>query len=267
MEKINGRLFTFGCSLTRYHWPTWADILGRSYKEHHNWGNRGAGNRQIMERFLECLSKTSFTSDDVIVIQWTDFHRFDYHITDDEAQETWYPGGSLFANTDQDPTKGFIINKMWSEDSYMMHSFNYMLAVSKLVQATRCRVLMAFSHDARPYINMSKWQNYRSLLQNNYFIDGDMYDWLVTMYDKRVSFKGAEPGNLSDEKFMDYHPTPEMHFKWLNDKLNVKLNIQLDKQFAKDMQKAVESVDNYQDIGQAILDAGYDTNKNYVRGY
>ena len=31
-----GRLFAFGCSLTRYHWPTWADILGQSYYEFQN---------------------------------------------------------------------------------------------------------------------------------------------------------------------------------------------------------------------------------------
>lgn len=267
MEKTNGRLFTFGCSLTRYHWPTWADILGQSFTEYQNWGNRGAGNRQIFERFSECLAKNDLSSHDTVVIQWTDFHRFDYHVWDDEAHETWYPGGSLFANVQQDPTKGFLVSKVWSEESYMMHSFNFIHAATHLARNARCKVLMTFSNDFRPYLKMNKWAPYKKLLQNNFWVDGDMYDWLITSYDHRLKFKGAEPGNLNDEKFMDYHPTPMMYYKWLHDKISTKLNIQIDKDFAMKMQRAVEAVDDYQDLGKAVLNAGYDTNKNYVRGY
>jgi hypothetical protein len=267
MVKTNGRLFTFGCSLTRYHWPTWADILGQSYKEFYNWANRGAGNRQIFERFSEFLSKTDLSVDDVIVIQWTDFHRFDYHIWDEEAHETWYPGGSLFANVEQDPMKGFVVSKVWEEESYKMHSFNFIHAAVSLARNTPCKILMTFSQDFRPDLNMSYWKNYKKILQNSYWIEGDMYNWLCELHDGRLSFSGAKPGDLAEDKHMDYHPTPIMYYKWLKEKVSTKLGIQIDLEFATKMQNAVQKVERYQDIGQAVLDAGYDTNKHYVRGY
>lgn len=32
------RLFTFGCSFTKFFWPTWADILGQEFDYYENWG-------------------------------------------------------------------------------------------------------------------------------------------------------------------------------------------------------------------------------------
>ena len=46
------RIFAFGCSLTQYFYPTWADILIHHYKSEgttigENWGRSGAGNQYI----------------------------------------------------------------------------------------------------------------------------------------------------------------------------------------------------------------------------
>jgi len=35
------RLFAFGCSFTQYKWPTWADILGKSFDLSYNLGKSG----------------------------------------------------------------------------------------------------------------------------------------------------------------------------------------------------------------------------------
>ena len=51
----NQRLFTFGCSLTRYHYPTWANIGGKNFTEFQNWGAPGGGNNFI----LNSVSKIS----------------------------------------------------------------------------------------------------------------------------------------------------------------------------------------------------------------
>jgi hypothetical protein len=126
---------------------------------------------------------------------------------------------------------------------------------------------MTFSQDFRPDLNMSYWKNYKKILQNSYWIEGDMYNWLCELHDGRLSFSGAKPGDLAEDKHMDYHPTPIMYYKWLKEKVSTKLGIQIDLEFATKMQNAVQKVERYQDIGQAVLDAGYDTNKHYVRGY
>lgn len=261
-----GRLFAFGCSLTRYHWPTWADILGTSYYEFQNWGNRGAGNRQIMERVAECLTQNNFTGEDTIIVQWTDHHRFDQHKWDPEMPESWYPGGNIFTDTGADPLKTFVINKMWHEESFMMHTFNYIYATTAMLRNTKARVLMFFGNDLRPELNQPQWNMYKQFMMNNYWIDGDLYNWTVQRHDNRLKFKGAKLGDLSEEPTMDFHPTPIMHYEFLKERVSSKVGLQANKQFADKMQKALENCEHYKDIGQAIIDAGYDTNKNYKRG-
>ena len=39
-------LYTFGCSFTKYVWPTWADLL-LSQVDGENWGMCGGGNKFI----------------------------------------------------------------------------------------------------------------------------------------------------------------------------------------------------------------------------
>jgi hypothetical protein len=74
------RLFTFGCSFTRYCWPTWADILGREYEHFENWGQSGAGNQFIFNSLIECNLKNKLSPDDTIIIMWSNVFRQDRYI-------------------------------------------------------------------------------------------------------------------------------------------------------------------------------------------
>lgn len=79
MNQYPRRLFTFGCSLTRYHWPTWADILGQQFDYFENWGQPSGGNNFIFNSVIECDTRNNFTPNDVIVIMWTSISRIDYY--------------------------------------------------------------------------------------------------------------------------------------------------------------------------------------------
>lgn len=74
-----GRLFTFGCSLTRYQYPTWADILGKEWEYYENWGKPGSGNLYILNSLIECLHRNNLSSDDYVMIMWTGLSRIDYY--------------------------------------------------------------------------------------------------------------------------------------------------------------------------------------------
>ena len=80
------RVFAFGCSLTQYFYPTWADVLIHDYKSKgatvgENWGRSGAGNQYISTRLWEANTEYNFTKDDVILLQWSSFFREDrYHM-------------------------------------------------------------------------------------------------------------------------------------------------------------------------------------------
>lgn len=75
--NIKGRLFTFGCSMTKYYYPTWADILGRSWSYYENWGMAGSGNHFIFNSIFECDKKNKLTSDDTVIVMWTSLARLD----------------------------------------------------------------------------------------------------------------------------------------------------------------------------------------------
>lgn len=260
------RLFAFGCSLTRYHWPTWADILGRSFDEFQNWGNRGAGNRQIFERFSEAVAKNNFTEEDVIFIQWTDYHRFDRKYDNPNMEESWYQGGNLLVDAENDPIKIFVLRKLWEENSYVLHTWNFINAAVVMSKSLKCKVYMTFGNDISNDLNQDALQPYKKILDYSNWINTDIYQWLIKNYDKRTSFSGAQYWTDSN-KMIDHHPTPIMYYHWLDKHVSKKLNVTLDKEFATKMQEVVETVSVYNDLGDAIRNAGYDTNKYYQRGY
>lgn len=77
------RFFAFGCSFTDYHWPTWADIIGKDIPFYENWGRISAGNQFIFNSFIECDAKYHFDQDDLVIIMWTSIEREDrYHGND-----------------------------------------------------------------------------------------------------------------------------------------------------------------------------------------
>jgi len=82
------RLFTFGCSFTNYHWPTWADILGREFDYYENWGQTGGGNPFIFYSLIECLRKNQVQVTDTIVVMWSSIARLDYY-----ANHKWITHG------------------------------------------------------------------------------------------------------------------------------------------------------------------------------
>ena len=79
MKSGRGNLYTFGCSMTSYNWPTWADILGKEYDYFENWAKPGAGNNFIFNSIIECLTKKNFGQYDTIIIMWSGITRIDYY--------------------------------------------------------------------------------------------------------------------------------------------------------------------------------------------
>lgn len=88
------RFFAFGCSFTRYVWPTWADIIGRSYdaKDYHNFGMIAAGNEFIFHQIMQAKNHYNFGPEDLILICWTNFAREDRYICGQ-----WLASGNIFS--------------------------------------------------------------------------------------------------------------------------------------------------------------------------
>ena len=79
MLDYSGKLYTFGCSMTKYYYPTWADILGKEFSYYENWGEGGQGNLFIFNSVIECLARNKITDKDTIIVMWSAISRFDYY--------------------------------------------------------------------------------------------------------------------------------------------------------------------------------------------
>lgn len=113
---MNKRLFTFGCSFTRYAWPTWADIAATQFESTENWGRVGAGNSFIFYSLCEAIKRNNINKDDTVAIMWTSISREDRWT----QKDGWITPGSVYNQTvysDQwveqfaDPT-GYLIRDM-----------------------------------------------------------------------------------------------------------------------------------------------------------
>jgi len=75
---MNKRLFTFGCSFTKWSWPTWNDYIGLSFDEYYNFACGGADNKNILYRLLQADKNYKFTSDDCVMVMFSSFNRMSY---------------------------------------------------------------------------------------------------------------------------------------------------------------------------------------------
>jgi len=86
------RVFTFGCSLTQFFYPTWADLLIKQTGTGQNWGRLGAGNQYIFTRIWEADSIYHFNKDDVVIVQFTGMFRDDRFI----EGHGWHLAGGIY---------------------------------------------------------------------------------------------------------------------------------------------------------------------------
>lgn len=147
------RFFAFGCSFTKYVWPTWADLLAHDFEESYNYGFPGVGNRAIMERVMEAHARHKFTKDDVVIIQWSSHIRHDWHMPTSlefigrPKLHGWQTSGSVYG-----PLNCDLFTKQWhdiffNEESYMIHTLNAMIAVTTLLKKINCVWYMTAMRD------------------------------------------------------------------------------------------------------------------------
>lgn len=96
-KKNTKRLFTFGCSFTKYNYPTWADItaLYVEPKEYYNFGRQGAGNIYITNMISQADEYFNFQSDDLVIVMWSELDREDRYYTPTTEPARWECRGNI----------------------------------------------------------------------------------------------------------------------------------------------------------------------------
>lgn len=125
---MKSRLFTFGCSFTQYHWPTWADILGKEFDEFQNWGLNGSGNYCIFNSLNECMLRNNITEHDTVIIMWTNIMREDRYINN-----KWITLGNIHTQKSSGFNKA-IIKYLLDERGYLLRDLSFIHSAKNLLE-------------------------------------------------------------------------------------------------------------------------------------
>jgi hypothetical protein len=125
------RLFTFGCSYTRWHWPTWADIIARDIGCHYeNWAEPGLGNVGIQHKMLECDLKNKFTADDLVLVAWSGWTREDRYLGASYSmkflEKYWHLENDIMKNA-----TAIITANQCHNINYQSHIFDYDVSLNE----------------------------------------------------------------------------------------------------------------------------------------
>jgi hypothetical protein len=125
MTNSDKRLFTFGCSFTKYVWPTWATIVGQEFLEFENWGCVGAGNMFIFNALVEASITRNISSDDTVMIMWSSMPREDRY-----KNNRWLCPGNIYNQTLY--SQGFVdkfadLRGFYIRDLALIHSAKMIL--------------------------------------------------------------------------------------------------------------------------------------------
>ena len=122
-----GRLFVFGCSMTRYRYPTWADILGDNWAFYENWADIGAGNQFIFNSVVECCARNHFNENDTVLVLWSGLSRIDAY-----QYNSWVHLHDQFCHD-----KEFAC----CPDGYEIMSYAWMAAVDEILTKRKCNYI------------------------------------------------------------------------------------------------------------------------------
>ena len=126
------RLFTFGCSATTNdQWPTWADIMGRSFKYYKNWGQSGAGNSFIFYSLMECIKREKITVSDTVIIMWTNIGREDRYT----KKQRWITPGNIYRQNVYDQN---FVEKFADPTGYLVKDMANIFAAKSILQSIGC---------------------------------------------------------------------------------------------------------------------------------
>lgn len=252
------RLYTFGCSYTYFYWPTWADFLSLNYDYYENWGYAGLGNRAIAERVSECHARNFLDQTDTVIVQWSTHLRFDWHNpTPIKGNYGWQTNGNVYNRWNEDIFTKQTIRTFCTESSLILHTLNNMILVAGLLDKIGCTWRFTSMGDIRhlgkdldystrryetgvekegflPNEDLTKFELYERYPQYELYNDviwGEYSNkWITpinTVAQKNYNDYWSFQAKHDPKPWIEPHPSPIQHYKWLETELAPSLNINL----------------------------------------
>jgi hypothetical protein len=212
------RLFTFGCSYTSFLWKTWADIIADDLQiPFQNWGQSGIGNVAIASKILECDLKNNFTKDDLIIINWSSWHRIDLV---DKDNRSWHGGGNAFYNPMFPPE---FIKKYWNQNNDIVKN-------STAIILTNRNTNIAYQSHMIDYEDRTGYDETRATS----CYDFTHYHYLLNNLPKKNIFDTSNNSRFNNT-VADHHPDILNHLNHVNQiykHLNLTINPNIVKKYS-----------------------------------
>lgn len=128
------RFFAFGCSFTKWKWPTWADVLANQLQiEYHNFAQPAVGNEYIFHKIVETNVKYKFNEKDLIIVCWTNFAREDRY-----KNNQWIPSGNMYRYAVYDKK---WVDKWFDLKGSLIKTSSFVASTTHLLEHAGCSYL------------------------------------------------------------------------------------------------------------------------------
>lgn len=201
------RFFAFGCSMTSYCWPTWADIIAQEIPESYNYGKSGGGNMYIANQLTEANQRHKFNKDDLVMVMWSSIHREDRYMNNQ-----WETPGNIYTQGTYDLS---FVRKFADVRGYYIRDMALITMALKLLESTEATFHM---------LKMSPFETgHGEPAPNKEFHDVRVLYWetlekigpdILNLECEgkwpQIPIKGRSKGQTAD-----YHPTTAQHASYL----------------------------------------------------
>ncbi len=201
------RFFAFGCSMTSYFWPTWADIIAQEIPESYNYGKSGGGNLFISNQITEANQRFKFNKDDLVMVMWSSIHREDRYMNNH-----WETPGNIYTQNIYDDD---FVRKFADVKGYFIRDMALITLSLKLLESTDADFYMlkmspfevGHGEAAPQHLVGHVRELYADTLEK---IQPDILNLELDGRWPQVPIQGRNGGQTAD-----YHPTPLNHANYL----------------------------------------------------
>lgn len=219
ITKPSKRLFSFGCSFTKFFWSTWPEIIAYDLDiPLYNYGQSGAGNQYIANMVCQADNLYNFTEDDLIIVSWTNVAREDRWV-----DSQWITPGNIYSQGIYD--QSFV--EKWADPlGYLIRDLASIKLVKNFLDHKKCQFHffsmcdIAYQFNQNSTIDivpdhlkykyseiLSQYENIINFILPSFF----RILWNNDLVKNKFDIEESQGYIL----FKDGHPYPEEHFKFL----------------------------------------------------
>jgi hypothetical protein len=209
------RIFAFGCSFTKWRYPTWANIVHQCAPNAtmFNMGQSGAGNSFIANRMTQANRTYNFCESDLVIVMWSTLCREDRYIN-----HVWRTVGNMYSQNEYSES---FVKKYCDPLGYLIRDLSTIELATSYMKNLPCDYFDLLSApfdyqilDKEDIVFKHVMHTYRDLI--SHFTLPTMHDVLKDFHEQLQYI------NYNGEVSIDYHPTPNHYCEYLR-KINFPL--------------------------------------------